>query len=87
MSRRLGTPARIATGPIASFLAQLVRRVYVPTQRIQGMGEKYISDWVVVDEDDCYQLFKSDAQTVWGRLIKTGKLYDNSLLIAVTNGD
>lgn len=52
------------------------------------MGEKYISDWVEVDEDDCYQLFKSDAQTVWGRLIvKTVKLYDNSLLIAVTNGD
>lgn len=54
----------------------------------KAIGEKYTSDWVVVDEDDCYQLFKSDAQTVWGRLIvETAKLYDNSLLTAVTKGD
>lgn len=88
MSRRLDTPARChssnRTVPVTVGFASCKYRF----SGFKAIGEKYTSDWVVVDEDDCYQLFKSDAQTVWGRLIvETAKLYDNSLLTAVTKGD
>ncbi|KAK3833139.1 MAG: hypothetical protein JOS17DRAFT_741632 [Linnemannia elongata] len=36
---------------------------------IKGTGEQYTSDWVDVKDDDCYQLFEADKNSVWRRLM------------------
>ncbi|KAG0361826.1 hypothetical protein BGX24_005268, partial [Mortierella sp. AD032] len=36
---------------------------------IKETGEQYSSDWVEVNQRDCYQLFSSDNTTAWRRLV------------------